>query len=307
MTLSIFRFRKIKLCLLTLLLFIEGNAQVNANTHQQDELHATVSSLDSALFNAYENSDIDKLRSFFVAADFEFYDRSGVDTSMENNLDLVKARVENNKKLRREVVKASLQSCVIANYGAVLTGEHAFYVKKESGEQGPFRSKFIEVWKKTGNDWKITKLIDYDQQRSEGKRSGSSDITEKLARMDSSMFAVAYKCKPGEMATYFTDDLEFYHDLGGATISLSAFMENLKRNFCGERKVELRRELVSGSMNTYEFEGGAIQEGVHRFYVKENGQNEKLDGIARFIHIWLYQDGKWKISRVLSLDHRAAQ
>ncbi len=48
---------------------------------------------------------------------------------------------------------------------------------------------------------------------------------------------------------------------------------------------------------------GAIEIGTHRFF--ENG-NPTASGVAEFTMLWLYKDGAWKISRVLSYDHHAA-
>jgi len=51
--------------------------------------------------------------------------------------------------------------------------------------------------------------------------------------------------------------------------------------------------------------------GEHRFYITENaglpdGQGkETLSGVAKFIHVWKYDSGEWRISRVFSYDHNA--
>ncbi|HBF18584.1 MAG TPA: nuclear transport factor 2 family protein, partial [Cryomorphaceae bacterium] len=48
---------------------------------------------------------------------------------------------------------------------------------------------------------------------------------------------------------------------------------------------------------------GAIQNGVHRFYLRETGKEDVLTGTARFSHVWLLQGDQWKLSVVLSYDH----
>ena len=64
----------------------------------------------------------------------------------------------------------------------------------------------------------------------------------------------------------------------------------------------LKRELVKGSLEVYPIKDyGAIQEGKHRFCHPENGQQDC--GTFKFIHIWKREEGKWKISRIISYGH----
>jgi ketosteroid isomerase-like protein len=132
-------------------------------------------------------------------------------------------------------------------------------------------------------------------------------LFKSLARLDSSLFATVYTCNPEKAASFFTDDLEFYHDKGGLTQSRKTFIEQLKRNFCNEANPKLRRELVRGSLKVFPLSDyGAIQIGDHRFYVTEKGQPERLSGEAKFAHLWKLENGEWKISRVLSFGHKEA-
>lgn len=48
---------------------------------------------------------------------------------------------------------------------------------------------------------------------------------------------------------------------------------------------------------------GAVLSGEHVFYVLDKGKRDRLDGRARFLHVWLVKDGVWRMSRVLSFDH----
>ena len=39
----------------------------------------------------------------------------------------------------------------------------------------------------------------------------------------------------------------------------------------------------------------------------EEGKKERLDGLAKFTHVWILSNGNWKLSRVLSYDHGPVQ
>jgi hypothetical protein len=133
------------------------------------------------------------------------------------------------------------------------------------------------------------------------------ELYDRLAGLDSSLFSTVYKCNPERNITFFTEDLEFYHDKGGVTRSRKFFMEGLEKNFCGEQNQTLRRELIPGSLKVFKINNyGAIQMGEHRFYVTRKGEAEQLTGEAKFVHVWKQDNGSWKISRVLSYDHRDA-
>ncbi|WP_157717331.1 hypothetical protein [Christiangramia echinicola] len=51
---------------------------------------------------------------------------------------------------------------------------------------------------------------------------------------------------------------------------------------------------------------GAVLSGEHLFYIQEEN-SERLDGQAKFNHLWLLKEGEWKMHRVLSYDHRAPE
>src|SRR5215510_11214974 len=115
-------------------------------------------------------------------------------------------------------------------------------------------------------------------------RTEDGKLYAELAAMDSAVFANVYTCNTAKNETFFTDDIEFYHDKGGVTKSRKSLVEELKNNFCGEGKTKLRRELIEGSMQVFPITNyGAVQLGDHRFYVTEN-EKETLSGAAKFIH-----------------------
>jgi len=119
--------------------------------------------------------------------------------------------------------------------------------------------------------------------------------------LDSTFFNAFNTCDTTTSKSFFTKDLEFYHDAGGLT-NYDQNVKSIIYRCIGKTKV--RRELVKGSLEVYPIKDyGAIEVGSHRFYYTEIGKEEKLDGTFKFIHIWLHKNNEWKISRVISFDH----
>ncbi|MGD4956904.1 hypothetical protein QT827_22445, partial [Xanthomonas citri pv. citri] len=48
---------------------------------------------------------------------------------------------------------------------------------------------------------------------------------------------------------------------------------------------------------------GAIISGEHNFYITQKGKNEFHSGVANFTQLWQLQNGKWKMTRILSYNH----
>ncbi len=96
------------------------------------------------------------------------------------------------------------------------------------------------------------------------------------------------------------DNLEFYHDKTGLTVGKQPFLDAIRNNICGKTQ----RTLVPGSLEIYPLKDyGAVEIGVHRF--SHPGHPEFDAGEAKFITLWHYKDGTWKISRAISYDHES--
>jgi hypothetical protein len=127
------------------------------------------------------------------------------------------------------------------------------------------------------------------------------------------LFWTAYNnCDSGSFRQFFTEDVEFYHDKGGPTQGLDKFYDNMKTNLCGNNNFRLKREAIEGTVKVFPLQSsgvvyGAIISGDHVFYVLEPGKKERLDGQAKFNHLWLLKDSVWKMARILSYDHGPAK
>ena len=129
-----------------------------------------------------------------------------------------------------------------------------------------------------------------------------------LKTMDSLIFEYAFKqCDTTALKPLVTEDLEFYHDQSGASYSREAFLGPLP-GLCRMSYKPIRK-LVKGSLQVFPLydQGklyGAIQTGEHEFYAKEGNLPVYLTSTAKFTHLWLLIEDKWKLKRVLSYDHK---
>jgi ketosteroid isomerase-like protein len=129
----------------------------------------------------------------------------------------------------------------------------------------------------------------------------ADDLLRTISSLDGALFDAYNRCDLEKFGTFLMDDVEFYHDQGGVTLGRQNLTESVRKNICGK----VRRELVPGTLQVYPMHGyGAIEMGVHRFQHPKAEDSQPV-GEAKFVHLWQYKDGAWKITRVLSYDHHA--
>lgn len=125
------------------------------------ELYNTIVRLDSSMFDAFNQRNLDKLQSFF-SENLEFYHDMGGVTNYQQNMDAFKRTFLSERLLRREVLSESLEVYPINNYGAVETGKHKFYAtEKGQAEQFSSEAKFVQIWQKVNDTWKVTRIVSY--------------------------------------------------------------------------------------------------------------------------------------------------
>ena len=130
-------------------------------------------------------------------------------------------------------------------------------------------------------------------------QSAKDSLYEEIARLDSALFSAFNSRDVAKFNSFFTEDLEFFHDKGGLTDYNHTinFMKSVAKN-----DNKLRRDLIPGTLEVYPIPGyGAIEIGQHRFCHLENGKQDC--GNFKFVQIWQKKNGEWKISRVISYDH----
>lgn len=167
----------------------------------------------------------------------------------------------------------------------------------------------MELLKKLSSLLFITATMSINSQL-----ASDSELHIVLAHKDSTLFNAAFNtCDTATLEELFTEDFEFYHDKGGLTEGRDTFLNPMKANCTNWDKNILqpsKRILVPGSLEVYPlFKNGelygALQHGIHSFeFLKENMEYQKGD-IAKFTHVWVKQDGRWKVKRELSYDHQS--
>jgi uncharacterized protein (TIGR02246 family) len=131
----------------------------------------------------------------------------------------------------------------------------------------------------------------------------SDPLFKTIQSLDSQLFDAYNRCDLEKLGSFFTDDLEFYHDKTGLSRGRQALVEGVKNNICGK----VTRELVAGSLEVYPIANyGAVEIGIHRFHHPGHETTDSI-GEAKFVHLWQDKDGAWRITRVISFDHETVK
>jgi ketosteroid isomerase-like protein len=129
-----------------------------------------------------------------------------------------------------------------------------------------------------------------------------AELDKTVTALDAAVFDAYNKCDLEKFSSFLADDLEFYHDQGGVTFGKSKVTDSVKQNSCGK----VTRELIPGSLQIYHMKGyGAVEIGAHRFHHPGHDDTEPV-GEGRFIQLWQYKNGQWKMTRIISYDHHLA-
>jgi len=145
------------------------------------------------------------------------------------------------------------------------------------------------------------------------QESHNSDLFKQLKSRDSLLFDLGFnQCKIEAFEMFISEDLEFYHDQGGLSTNKKDFLNAVKNNICSHPDKKPIRKLIPESMEVYPlYENGklygAIQKGIHDFYIKEPDKEVYKTSSAKFTHVWILKNNEWILKRVLSYDHQNPQ
>ncbi len=149
------------------------SADIFAQTEQQ-KLIATILHLDSAFWNAYNHCDTARFKDF-VTDDVEFYhDKGGVTTNAKSLIEALDKNIcgNVNSRLRREAIAGTVKVYPMQNgdeiYGAVISGEHEFYItEKGKPEYHSGNANFTQLWLLKNGVWKMSRILSYNHHAPE--------------------------------------------------------------------------------------------------------------------------------------------
>ncbi len=126
--------------------------------HSQPELEATIRSLDTALFAAYNACNLPAF-SALLADDVEFYhDQGGLILGRAALTDSVRKNVCGH--VTRQLTPGSLRVYPMKGLGAVEMGTHRFF---ENGSPTPSgEADFVHLWLYKDNAWHLARVLSYD-------------------------------------------------------------------------------------------------------------------------------------------------
>ena len=131
------------------------------------------------------------------------------------------------------------------------------------------------------------------------KPAADPELFKIIETQDAALFDAYNKCDLDKFGSFIDENVEFYHDNGGVTLGRKALVDSVKQNICGQTQ----RQLLPRSLEVFGIHHyGAVEIGVHRF-THPNAKPPVPDGEGRFVHLWHYDNGAWKVTRVFSFDH----
>jgi len=123
------------------------------------DLYRAIGNRDDALTAAFNDHDVQTLMALFDD-DVEFYhDAGGLQRYADVKAAFTGLFAQNNG-IRRELVPGSLRVYPIRNYGAMELGSHRF-CHLENGRQDCGTFAFLQIWRHSGEGWKITRVASY--------------------------------------------------------------------------------------------------------------------------------------------------
>jgi hypothetical protein len=125
-----------------------------------DKLYDTLARIDSILFDAFNTCKYAVFNDLFTT-DLEFYHDKGGLTDYSYTINSVKTKCGLPWKVRRELVRGSLEVYPVPGFGAIQVGAHNFYNTEKGPETLSGTFKFVHIWKRDNGKWRIARVASY--------------------------------------------------------------------------------------------------------------------------------------------------
>ena len=144
-------------------------APVAAQGQGGQDVAAIIYHKDSLFWKAYNTCNVPEMEKYFTD-DVEFYhDKGGITLGLPALSESIKKGMcsKPGYKLRREAVPGTVKVYPMSKngavYGAIISGEHFFYVT--DGGKPEYRdglAKFEQLWVLRNGEWKMSLVLSYD-------------------------------------------------------------------------------------------------------------------------------------------------
>ena len=142
-----------------------------------------------------------------------------------------------------------------------------------------------------------------------GQVAEDSELYKQLKSVDSLLFEEGFNhCNLEILKSMMHPDLQFLHDQNGMQ-DRDAFFQGFEESICSNPDFKPIRKLVRGSLQVYPLKNegklyGAIQTGIHEFFIAEPGKELRFTVNGKFTHVWILDQDKWSLFRAISYDHQ---
>lgn len=163
MYLSIFRNPVLRILIVSCVL---GHANL-CSAQGPPNIAKTVEQRETEFWDAYNNRDIEKIKTY-LTPDVEFYhDKDGVTKTRDALLEDLRSGIfsSTQPRIRRQLIPGTLQHHEIPGFGAIVTGKHCFFVSTNGKrEHKSATAQFTHVWQGVGDRWQMSRILSLDHQ-----------------------------------------------------------------------------------------------------------------------------------------------
>ncbi len=146
-------------------------------------LKDTIRHYDKLFWEMYNSCDTSEMEKLFTD-DLEFYhDQGGLTKTSAALVESVKNNLcsRKNWKIRRKAIKGSVAIFPMKKTGAIISGEHRFYITEKGKEEYLTGiAKFTHLWVYRNGKWQMSRVFSYDHHAPEPEQKTAVTVSETL-------------------------------------------------------------------------------------------------------------------------------